>query len=215
MASTSIPTHTLNDGTTLPVVGFGTYPLTGADGTAAVVSALEVGYRLLDTAVNYGNETEVGEAIRRSGRATRGDPGRQQAPRGDTTRTTTPSPACTARWSGSASTSSTSTSSTGPTRASAQYAEAWRALVDLREQGLVRSIGVSNFTEQHLDRIIGETGRDAGGQPDRAAPVLPAAPDARRARAARDPDRVVEPAGQAAGTLHRAPGRLPRPNGTA
>ena len=55
-----------------------------------------------------------------------------------------------------------------------KYAEAWRALVDLREQGLVRSIGVSNFTEAHLDRIIAETRGDPGGQPARAAPRLPA-----------------------------------------
>ncbi|MCA1480897.1 aldo/keto reductase, partial [Bradyrhizobium sp. NBAIM08] len=64
-----IPTYTLNDGTTLPAIGFGTYPLRGDDGTAAMVDALEAGYRLLDTAVNYENETEVGEAIRRSGLA--------------------------------------------------------------------------------------------------------------------------------------------------
>src|SRR5688572_29755190 len=62
-----IPTYTLNDGTTLPAIGFGTYPLKGGDGTAAIVSALEAGYRLLDTAVNNRNETEVGEALRRSG----------------------------------------------------------------------------------------------------------------------------------------------------
>src|SRR6476469_1912645 len=61
------PPRTLQDGTTLPATGFGTYPLTGEDGIRAIVSALEAGYRLLDTAVNYGNEVEVGEAIRRSG----------------------------------------------------------------------------------------------------------------------------------------------------
>ena len=60
-------TYTLNDGNTLPAIGFGTYPLSGEDGIVAVTSALEVGYRLLDTAVNYGNEREVGEALRRSG----------------------------------------------------------------------------------------------------------------------------------------------------
>ena len=64
---TTVPTHTLNDGTSIPAIGFGTYPLTGEDGIRAMVSAVEAGYRLLDTAVNYGNETEVGEAIRRSG----------------------------------------------------------------------------------------------------------------------------------------------------
>ena len=60
-------THTLKDGTTLPAVGFGTYPLKGEEGVTALVSALEVGYRYLDSAVNYENETEVGEALRRSG----------------------------------------------------------------------------------------------------------------------------------------------------
>jgi 2,5-diketo-D-gluconate reductase A len=58
-------TYTLNDGHEIPAIGFGTYPLRGEDGVAAVASAIEVGYRLLDTAVNYENERVVGEAIRR------------------------------------------------------------------------------------------------------------------------------------------------------
>src|SRR5690349_20572561 len=58
---------TLNDGTVLPRIGFGTYPLRGEDGIEAMVSALQLGYRHLDTAVNYENEAEVGEALRRSG----------------------------------------------------------------------------------------------------------------------------------------------------
>ena len=62
-----IPRYTLNDGQSVPVIGFGTYPLRGDDGVEAMVHALEAGYRLLDTAVNYGNEKEVGEAVRRSG----------------------------------------------------------------------------------------------------------------------------------------------------
>src|SRR3712207_6470653 len=62
-----IPRYQLNDGSSLPRIGFGTYPLRGADGVAAMTSALEVGYRLLDTAVNYGNEEEVGRAIRGAG----------------------------------------------------------------------------------------------------------------------------------------------------
>ena len=65
LAGDGIPTSPLNDGTTLPAIGFGTYPLRGDDGIAAITSALEVGYRLLDTAVKYENEREVGEAIRR------------------------------------------------------------------------------------------------------------------------------------------------------
>ena len=59
--------HQLRDGTPLPHVGFGTYPLRGEEGIAAMVSALQAGYRYLDSAVNYKNEAEVGEALRRSG----------------------------------------------------------------------------------------------------------------------------------------------------
>ena len=59
-----IPTYTLNDGTTLPAIGFGTYPLRATTASRRCASALETGYRLLDTAVNYENEREVGEAIR-------------------------------------------------------------------------------------------------------------------------------------------------------
>ena len=59
--------HTLNDGTTLPVIGFGTYELTGAEGVTAMRHALDAGYRMLDTAVNYRNEEAVGEALARSG----------------------------------------------------------------------------------------------------------------------------------------------------
>jgi 2,5-diketo-D-gluconate reductase A len=157
MAETNLPTYTLNDGNTLPEVGFGTYPLKGDDGITAVVSALEVGYRLLDTAVNYENETEVGEALRRSG-LPREDvqvasklPGRHHA-YDDAIRSVHGSlerlgleylDLHLIHW---------------PNPGIDMYGEAWQALVDLREQGLVRSIGVSNFTEAHLDRIIDATG---------------------------------------------------------
>ena len=70
MATTSpdLPrTHELHDGTTIPAIGFGTYPLRGDDGIEAITSAITAGYRLVDTAVNYENEREVGEAIRRAG----------------------------------------------------------------------------------------------------------------------------------------------------
>jgi 2,5-diketo-D-gluconate reductase A len=63
----NIPTVTLNDGAAFPEVGLGTYNLRGEAGVEAMVAAVQSGYRLLDTAVNYENETEVGEAIRRSG----------------------------------------------------------------------------------------------------------------------------------------------------
>src|SRR3712207_9265070 len=63
----TVPELSLNDGHQLPVIGFGTYPLRGDAGRDAMLSALETGYRLLDTAVNYRNEREVGEAVRASG----------------------------------------------------------------------------------------------------------------------------------------------------
>lgn len=158
MADTStIPTYVLNDGTTLPAIGFGTYPLRGEDGTAAMVSALEAGYRLLDTAVNYENETEVGEAIRRSG-----------LPR-DEVLVASKIPGRHHAYDDAIASVRASLDRLGvertdlhlihwPNPSQGKYVEAWRALVQLQKDGLVRSIGVSNFTEEHLDRIIDDTG---------------------------------------------------------
>jgi 2,5-diketo-D-gluconate reductase A len=61
----SIPNSRLNDGNDLPAFGFDTYPLTSDDGALAI--AIEAGYRLPETAVNYGNEDAVGRAIAASG----------------------------------------------------------------------------------------------------------------------------------------------------
>jgi 2,5-diketo-D-gluconate reductase A len=153
----AIPEYQLNDGTTLPAIGFGTYPLTGGDGVAAISSAIEAGYRLLDTAVNYDNEGEVGAAIRHSGvpreelRVASKIPGRHHG-YDDAVRSTHESldrlgleylDLHLIHW---------------PNPSVGKFHEAWRALVDLREKGLVRSIGVSNFTEAHLRRIIDDSG---------------------------------------------------------
>jgi diketogulonate reductase-like aldo/keto reductase len=148
---------TLNDGTALPGIGFGTYPLSGARGIEAVVSALQLGYRLIDTAVNYGNEAEVGQALRRSG-----------VPR-DEVRITSKIPGRHHGYQEAIGSVKGSLSRLGldhidlhlihwPNPGVGKYLEAWQALVDLQAQGLVRSIGVSNFTEEHLERIIGATG---------------------------------------------------------
>ncbi|MEO7350787.1 MAG: aldo/keto reductase [Marmoricola sp.] len=152
-----VPTYTLNDGNTLPAIGFGTYPLKGEDGVAAIVSALETGYRLLDTAVNYENETEVGEALRRSG-----------LPR-DEVQVASKLPGRHHGYDDAVASVHGSLGRLGldhldlhlihwPNPGVGRYAEAWRALIDLREEGLVKSIGVSNFTEAHLGRIIDATG---------------------------------------------------------
>jgi 2,5-diketo-D-gluconate reductase A len=150
-------TYTLNDGNTIPAIGFGTYPLTGADGVTAIASAIGVGYRLLDTAVNYGNEEEVGEAIRRSG-----------VPR-DELLVTSKIPGRHHGYDDAIASTKDSLHRLGldqldlhlihwPNPRVGRYVEAWQALVDLQKQGLVRSVGVSNFTEEHLARVVEATG---------------------------------------------------------
>ncbi len=150
-------THTLNDGQQVPAIGFGTHPLKGEEGIGAIVSAIEVGYRLLDTAVNYENEHEVGEAVRRSGvprdelQVCSKIPGRHHA-YDDAIRSTRESlerlgldrlDLHLIHW---------------PNPSEGKYVDAWRALVDLQREGLVTSIGVSNFTGDHLRRLVEETG---------------------------------------------------------
>ncbi|QBI52229.1 aldo/keto reductase [Streptomonospora litoralis] len=152
-----VDSYELNDGVSLPSVGFGTFSLRGDDGVAVMRSALEAGYRLLDSAVNYGNEEEVGQAVRASGLA-REDvlvatkiPGRHheyaqavESVEGSLRRIGSEYlDLCLIHW---------------PNPSVGKYVEAWRALVDLRERGLVRSIGVSNFTERHLRTVIDDSG---------------------------------------------------------
>jgi 2,5-diketo-D-gluconate reductase A len=151
------PTVALNDGTTIPTIGFGTYPLRGTAGADAIASAITVGYRSLDTAFNYDNEGAVGEGIRRAGipreqlfvasKLPGRFHGRDVA--GETVQEslwrlgTDYLDLYLIHW---------------PNPSVGKYVEAWQALVDAREAGLVRSIGVSNFTEAHLAEIIRETG---------------------------------------------------------
>jgi len=69
MTAIPIPDFTLNDGVRMPVIGFGVFQMPPAETTATVLAALKTGYRHVDTAAAYGNEHEVGEAVRRSGLA--------------------------------------------------------------------------------------------------------------------------------------------------
>lgn len=152
-----IPTYTLNDGTTLPAIGFGTYPLKGEHAVATCLSALEAGYRLLDTAVNYENEGEVGETVRRS-----------SLPRSEI-QVASKLPGRHHSYDDALTSVRESLDRLGldyldlhlihwPNPSRDEYVEAWRALVVLQAEGLVRSIGVSNFTETHLHHIIEATG---------------------------------------------------------
>lgn len=152
-----IPIYDLNDGTELPAIGFGTSGLQGAEGLESILSAMKVGYRLIDTAVNYGNEMTVGEALRRTDvhrdhfRVTSKIPGRHHA------------------YDDAVVSTHESLGRLGvdhidlhlihwPNPKRDEYAEAWRALVDLQRDGLVTSIGVSNFTAEHLDKIMDTSG---------------------------------------------------------
>ncbi len=149
--------HRLTDGTSVPLVGFGTYPLTGAEGIEAIVGALHAGYRYLDTAVNYENESEVGEALRRSGidrddvRLATKIPGRFHA-----------HDLALQSLRDSARRLGVEQIDVGlihwPNPSQDLFPQAWAALVDAQREGLVRTIGVSNFTEAHLTRVIEETG---------------------------------------------------------
>lgn len=153
----NVPMVLLNDGHALPQLGFGVWQIDNARAPEVIATAMNAGYRLIDTAANYGNEASVGVALRR-----------MNLPRSQlyvTTklrnedqgydRTMRAFDASAARlqldvidlylihW---------------PCPQRAAYVETWRALIELQKQGRVRSIGVSNFTADHLERIIHETG---------------------------------------------------------
>lgn len=154
---TSIPTLTAQDGATLPAIGFGTYKLNGEEGADTIARAIDTGYRLIDSAFSYENEGAVGAAVRRAD-VPRDDvivtsklPGRHQA-HDDAVRTVEESLFRTGldridlyliHW---------------PNPRVGRYVEAYEALVECRERGLIRHVGVSNFLPEHLDAVIAATG---------------------------------------------------------
>jgi 2,5-diketo-D-gluconate reductase A len=151
MSSPSIP---LSDGTEIPQLGFGVWQIDRRETAAAVEKALEVGYRHIDAAAAYGNEREVGEALRGFGehvfvttKLWNGDQGRRSAK----------------------SAFKKSFKRLGldhidlylihwPLPMAGRYVETWETLIELRDSERLRSIGVSNFQVEHLDRIIDATG---------------------------------------------------------
>lgn len=153
----AIPTRTSDDGFQLPAIGFGTYSLNGFAGIAPIVSALEVGYRLIDSAFNYENEGIVGRAISES-----------DVPREDII-VTSKLPGRHHSYDQARTAIEESVARMGldyidlylihwPNPSQGQFVEAWRALVEEQRQGVVRHIGVSNFLPGHIDLITRATG---------------------------------------------------------
>ncbi len=150
-------TVTLTHGASMPRIGLGTWPMDDAETERAVASAIEAGYRLVDTAENYGNERGVGLGIKASGLSSN-----------DVFVTTK----FNKRWHGRelvADACARSAERLGvdvidlllvhwPNPDQDRYVEAWEGMVGLLESGAVRAIGTSNFKPAHLTRIIEATG---------------------------------------------------------
>lgn len=151
------PHITFNDGKSIPQVGLGVWQTPNDTAVTAVKTALEVGYRHVDTAAAYHNEKGVGEGMRASG-----------LDRKDVFLTTK-------LWNDDQGFDSAlrafdkSLKALGtdyvdlylihwPSPHRAKYRDTWKALVKIKEEGRARSIGVSNFAAEHLEAIIGDTG---------------------------------------------------------
>ncbi|MBB6412342.1 aldo/keto reductase [Mesorhizobium sangaii] len=147
----------LNDGSAIPQLGLGVWQV-DQDITAQVVGwGIEAGYRLIDTAEGYQNEEGVGEAIRGAG-----------VPRSELFITSKLRNGAHRRDAALRAFDETM-EKLGieqldlflihwPVPGQDKYVEAWKTLVELRQAGRIKSIGVSNFNQDHLQRIIGETG---------------------------------------------------------
>jgi 2,5-diketo-D-gluconate reductase A len=150
-----IPTLELAGGVQIPQFGLGVFQVPPKDTVENVTQALNLGYRHIDTAKAYGNEAQVGQALRASGlsreavfittklwnddqadakRALRTSLGQLELDHVDLYLIHWPAPA------------------------KGHYVEAWQALIEAQQEGLTRAIGVSNFQAEHLRRIVEETG---------------------------------------------------------
>jgi 2,5-diketo-D-gluconate reductase A len=159
MSSTTspVPNVPLPDGVEIPQLGFGVFQVPPDETTEVTLNALETGYRHIDTAAAYRNEAQVGQAIRASGLAREDvfvttkcfntDHGFEEAKRAfraslDRLELETVD-LYLIHW---------------PVPSRDRYVETWRAFIELKEEGLARAIGVSNFQPEHLARIVDETG---------------------------------------------------------
>ncbi|MCU1403838.1 MAG: oxidoreductase [Glaciihabitans sp.] len=153
---TEVPRITMNSGTSIPQLGFGVFQIPPADTTAATLAALEAGYRHIDTAEMYGNEKEVGDAVRESGLA-----------RADVFVTSKLNNGYHERDDALAAFDA-SLNALGfdyldlflihwPLPGVGNFVDTWKALEHLRRSGRVKAIGVSNFQPHHLQRLFDET----------------------------------------------------------
>jgi 2,5-diketo-D-gluconate reductase A len=156
-ADTTVPTVSLRDGEQIPQLGFGVFQIPPEDTADVTTRALLAGYRHIDTAAAYRNEAGVGQAIHAAGltrddvyvttKCFNDDHGFDQAKRALHASLERLEMAHVdlylIHW---------------PVPSQDKYVETWKALVELQQEGLARSIGVSNFQPAHLERIIAETG---------------------------------------------------------
>ncbi|SNS49318.1 Aldo/keto reductase [Micrococcales bacterium KH10] len=152
-----IPTVRLNDGTDYPSVALGTYGLRGSEGAAAIAGAIDNGYRLIDSAFRYDNEGAVGAGVRQS-----------SVPR-EQIFVTSKIPGRYHDYDATITTVQESVYRTGldyidlylihwPLPRIGKYIEVYKALLEMRESGLIKAVGVSNFLPEHLQAVIDATG---------------------------------------------------------
>lgn len=150
------PTIILNNGVEIPQLGFGTYQIPPGQARAATLAALEVGYRHIDTAEMYGNERQIGEAVRDSG-----------LDRHEVFVTSKLNNGFHARDDALAAFDRTM-AELGfdqldlflihwPLPKVGDFVETWRAMEEIQRSGRARAIGVSNFQPAHLRRLVDET----------------------------------------------------------
>ncbi|MDY6809266.1 MAG: aldo/keto reductase [Actinomycetota bacterium] len=153
-----IPSVELNNGYSIPMVGLGTFDMLGRPGVAAVAGALRAGYRMLDTASRYSNERSVGLGLRESGvsrdevvvqtKLGGGDQGFDEAINAakDSARRLGVDhiDVYLIHW---------------PCPSLGRTVDSWKALLTLADEGFIRTAGVSNFKQHHLQMLYDETGR--------------------------------------------------------
>jgi 2,5-diketo-D-gluconate reductase A len=154
---TTVPGILLNDGRTIPQFGFGVFQIDPADTVEATLAALRAGYRHIDTAEMYGNEKEVGEAVRQSGLS------REEVWVTSKLNNNAHRPDDARRFF------DTTLSELGfdyvdlflihwplPTRYDGDFVSTWKTLEEFHRDGRAKSIGVSNFQAAHIDRLLAE-----------------------------------------------------------